>query len=70
MTQTVVATGFGGPEVLSVIDEFVGEPKPGQVLIEVRAVGTNPIDYKMYSGAYGKDASNCRCIWATKRPVS
>ena len=57
MTQTVVATGFGGPEVLSVIDEFVGEPKPGQVLIEVRAVGTNPIDYKMYSGAYGKDAS-------------
>ena len=57
MTTTVVATGFGGPEVLSVIDEALGEPKPGQVLIEVRAAGTNPVDYKMYSGAYGKDAS-------------
>ena len=57
MTSAVVATGFGGPEVLSVIDDFLGEPKPGQVLIEVRAVGTNPVDYKMYSGAYGNDAS-------------
>ena len=53
----MVASAFGGPEVLTVIDEPVGDPKPGQVLVEVRAAGTNPVDYKMYSGAYGKDAS-------------
>jgi NADPH:quinone reductase-like Zn-dependent oxidoreductase len=53
----VVATAFGGPEVLAVIDEEVGEPGPGQVLLEVRAAGTNPIDFKLYAGARGTDPS-------------
>ena len=57
MTISVVATAFGGPEVLSVIDEQVGEPGPGHVLLEVRAAATNPIDYKLFSGAYGTDPS-------------
>jgi NADPH:quinone reductase-like Zn-dependent oxidoreductase len=51
----VVATGFGGPEVLSVAEVPVGRPGPGEVLIEVRAAGTNPADYKMYNGAFGRD---------------
>jgi NADPH2:quinone reductase len=55
MTKTVVATAFGGPEVLSVIEAPAGAPGPGEALIEVRAVGTNPIDYKRYSGAMGRD---------------
>jgi NADPH:quinone reductase len=55
MTRAVVATGFGGPEVLAVIETPVGPPGPGEVLIEVRAAGTNPIDYKQYSGAMGRD---------------
>ena len=55
MSALVVATGFGGPEVLSVIDEPAREPGPGEVRIEVRAAGVNPIDYKQYSGAFGKD---------------
>ncbi len=55
MTRVVVATAFGGPEVLSVIETPVGSPGPGQVLISVRAAGTNPIDYKVYSGAMGRD---------------
>jgi NADPH:quinone reductase len=58
MVAKVVATAFGGPEVLAVIDEEVGEPGAGQVLLEVRAAGTNPIDYKLYSGARGKDPSS------------
>jgi NADPH:quinone reductase-like Zn-dependent oxidoreductase len=57
MTTSVVAMAFGGPEVLSVLDESVGVPGPGHVLVEVRAAGTNPVDYKLYSGAYGKDPS-------------
>ena len=57
MTTAVVAAGYGGPEVLSVIDEPAGAPGPGQVLIDVRAAGTNPVDYKLYSGLFGKDPS-------------
>ena len=53
----MVATDFGGPEVLSVIDQATPEPGPGQVLVDVHAVGVNPIDYKSYSGAYGADRS-------------
>jgi len=55
MTTAVVATAFGGPEVLAVIETPVGPVGPGQVLISVRAAGTNPIDYKIYSGALGRD---------------
>jgi NADPH:quinone reductase len=54
-TRAVVATAFGGPEVLSVIETPVDPPGSGQVLISVRAAGTNPIDYKVYSGAMGRD---------------
>ena len=57
MTRAVVAASFGGPEVLSVIDVPVAEPGPNQVVVEVRAAGTNPYDYKLYSGAYGSDPS-------------
>jgi NADPH:quinone reductase-like Zn-dependent oxidoreductase len=55
MSAVVVATDFGGPEVLSVIDEPTPEPGPGQVRVAVRAVGVNPMDYKSYSGAFGAD---------------
>jgi NADPH:quinone reductase-like Zn-dependent oxidoreductase len=55
MTQTVVAEAYGGPEVLAVQDIVLPNPGPEQVLIDVRAAGTNPFDYKVYSGQMGND---------------
>lgn len=57
MSATVVATAFGGPEILSVIDRPSPEPGAGQVRVEVRAAGMNPIDWKLFSGTMGADAS-------------
>lgn len=58
-TTVVVATAFGGPEVLTVTTAELKELQPGDVLVEVRAAATNPVDYKLYSGApaYGNDPS-------------
>jgi NADPH:quinone reductase len=55
MARVVVATAIGGPEVLSVVDEDVPEPGPGEVRLAVRAAGINPADWKRYSGAFGTD---------------
>jgi NADPH2:quinone reductase len=55
MARVVLATGFGGPEVLSVVEEDVGAPGPGEVRIVVRAAGVNPVDWKRYSGVMGTD---------------
>jgi NADPH2:quinone reductase len=58
MSAVVVATAFGGSEVLSVIDEDVPTPGLGEVMVAVRAAGVNPIDFKRYSGAMGADPSS------------
>jgi NADPH:quinone reductase-like Zn-dependent oxidoreductase len=55
VTRVVVATAFGGPEVLSVVEEPPADPGPGEALLEVRAAGVNPADWKTYAGAYGTD---------------
>jgi len=55
--SSVVATAYGGPEVLSVVESNLNDPGPDEVVIEVRAAGTNPVDYKLYSGTYGDDPS-------------
>jgi NADPH:quinone reductase len=55
MASVVIATAFGGPEVLAVADEPTAEPGPGQARIEVRAAAVNPFDAKVYSGAFGSD---------------
>lgn len=53
MAHAVVATSYGGPEVLDVIEIDPGHPGPGEVLLEVRACGVNASDWKRYSGAWG-----------------
>jgi NADPH:quinone reductase-like Zn-dependent oxidoreductase len=50
------AFGFntnGGPEVQEFLDLDTPTPLAGELLVEVRAAGVNPIDYKLRSGTYG-----------------
>jgi NADPH:quinone reductase-like Zn-dependent oxidoreductase len=58
MAPVVIAAVYGGPEVLSVIDEPAREPGPGEARVEVRAAGVNPVDYKIYSGARSRDPAD------------
>ena len=55
--RVVVATDFGGPEVLSVVDQEVPDPQGDEVRVAVRAAGVNRIDVKVYSGEMGADRS-------------
>ncbi len=55
MALAVLATAYGGPDVLALEQVDTGTPGPGQVLVEVQAAGVNPIDYKVYSGAGSSD---------------
>lgn len=55
MTRQVVAQAYGGPDVLAVRHVELPGPGPEQVLLTVRAAGTNPFDYKIYSGDMGDD---------------
>jgi NADPH:quinone reductase-like Zn-dependent oxidoreductase len=53
MTRMVVAERVGGPEVLAVVEAPDPPPGAGEVLVDVRAAGVNPVDAKRYSGTYG-----------------
>jgi NADPH2:quinone reductase len=55
MARAVVAPAYGGPEVLTMVEVEPGEPGPGRVLLDVRAAGVNPSDWKQVSGAWGAD---------------
>ena len=48
----LVVTRHGGPEVLDVRDQPLGEPGPGQVLVRVAAAGVNFIDVYQREGVY------------------
>ena len=43
---------FGGPEVMKLEDVPDLTPGPGQVVVSVKAVGVNPVDIYIRSGAY------------------
>ncbi|MEP7019778.1 MAG: NADP-dependent oxidoreductase [Pseudonocardiales bacterium] len=43
----------GGPEVQEFLELEMPSPLPGELLVEVRAAGVNPVDWKIRSGQYG-----------------
>lgn len=63
-TRIVEPADFGGPEQLRLTETEVPAPGPGQVRLSVRAIGVNPIDWKLYSGAFGHDPQLLHSIGA------
>jgi len=52
IARAVVAPTYGGPEVLEVREVEVPDPGAGEVTIEVRAAGLNPVDHTIASGHF------------------
>ncbi|MCO6049341.1 NAD(P)H-quinone oxidoreductase [Mesorhizobium sp. RP14(2022)] len=50
--RRVAATGPGGPEVLQLESAAIPEPRPGEVLIRLHAVGVNRPDVLQRAGSY------------------
>jgi NADPH:quinone reductase-like Zn-dependent oxidoreductase len=51
--RAAVATTFGGPEAVQVVETEVPEPAAGQVRIKVAAAALNPVDAGVRAGAFG-----------------
>jgi NADPH:quinone reductase-like Zn-dependent oxidoreductase len=52
MPRIVRPTAYGTPEVLAVLDVPTPRAAADGVVVQVRAAGVNPIDWKVYSGAF------------------
>ncbi|GAA4667738.1 NADP-dependent oxidoreductase [Amycolatopsis dongchuanensis] len=52
MPRIVRPAAYGTPDVLTVVEVPAPHPAPDGVVVEVRAAGVNPIDWKLYSGDF------------------
>ncbi|WP_069167769.1 NADP-dependent oxidoreductase [Nocardia altamirensis] len=52
MPRIVRPTAYGTPDVLTVLEVPTPRAAADGVVVEVRAAGVNPIDWKLYSGAF------------------
>ena len=50
--KIITQQSFGGPEVLEVTEAPIPAVTPGDVLVEVRAIGVNPVDANVRAGYY------------------
>ena len=51
--KAIQVSTFGGPEVLKLTDVPDPHIEPGKVLVDVKAVGVNPVDTYIRAGKYG-----------------
>jgi NADPH:quinone reductase len=52
--KAIVVRAFGGPEVMKIEEVALPSAGPGQILIQVRAIGVNPVDTYIRSGTYAR----------------
>lgn len=52
MARIVRPRAYGGPDVLTVQQVDIPTPGEGEVVVQVRAAGVNPLDWKLYSGRF------------------
>ncbi|HSL41352.1 MAG TPA: alcohol dehydrogenase catalytic domain-containing protein, partial [Desulforhopalus sp.] len=50
--QAITVKNFGGPEVLELVDLPEPVPGPGEVLVQVEAIGVNPVETYIRAGTY------------------
>jgi len=50
--RAIVVSEFGGPSVMKLEERTIEKLEPGQVLVDVKAVGVNPVDTYIRSGNY------------------
>jgi len=50
--KAVVVSEFGAPSVMKVVEKDVPAPRAGEVLIEVKAIGVNPVETYIRAGTY------------------
>jgi alcohol dehydrogenase len=51
--RVYVLKHYGGPEGSLLIDVPAPKPRPGDILVDVRAAGLNPVDFNSDKGSYG-----------------
>lgn len=54
LSRHYVFTEHGGPETEALLERAVPEPGRGELLVEVRAAGVNPADWKLREGLFGR----------------
>lgn len=66
--RAIVIKQYGGPEVLAIEQRPAPEPKPGHVIIEVKAFGLNHAEIYFRKGAWGDVAeiSGIECVGVVK----
>lgn len=66
--RAIVIKRYGGPEVLAIEERPAPEPKPGHVVIEVKAFGLNHAEIYFRQGAWGDVAeiSGIECVGLVK----